>query len=640
MNRTRKMSRTPASPYRLDRYRGMPANTSMRALMAAALMASATGTARAQQAQPIFRDGQAQVVPAFSDSSAWIRQELWVETSFDTDGDGRPDRVHVDVTRPAQTAGGLKVAVIYESSPYFSGTGSTAAEYFWPVRQQPGDPPPQRTPMPSIRYRGDRHRISNSQVDTWVPRGFAVVHSEAPGTGASRGCPTVGGDPEALAPKAVIDWLNGRARGFTEPEGGQPVTAEWSTGKVGMTGTSYNGTIPVAAATTGVDGLEAIIPVSPNTSYYRYYRSNGLVRSPGGYLGEDTDVLYSFIDSGSPSRRGYCDRVIRDGELVPGEDRRTGDYNDFWKGRDFMQRLDGIHAATLLAHGLNDWNVMPEHSIRVYEALRRRGVPTALYLHRGGHGGPPPLELMNRWFTRWLYGVKNGIEDGPSAWIVPEGGDRDNPMPWPAYPAPGAVDVTLHPMAGGVRTGGLTLGASGSQGTESLTDNFSFSGAELARAEWTEHRLLYATPVLTDSVRISGTPRVTVRLSSSAPAANLTVWLVTLPYTEGTRRAPNPYESLITRGWADPQNHDSLEHGEPLVPGQFYDLTFELQPDQQVVPKGKRIGLMIFSSDREFTLRPDPGTRLTVDLDGTSLVLPVVGGLGSSSFEPAAKRSP
>jgi X-Pro dipeptidyl-peptidase len=35
---------------------------------------------------------------------------------------------------------------------------------------------------------------------------------------------------------------------------------------------------------------------------------------------------------------------------------------------------------------------------------------------------------------------------------------------------------------------------------------------------------------------------------------------------------------------------------------------------------------MIFSSDRDFTLWPDPGTELTVDLNTTSLTLPVVGG--------------
>ena len=77
-----------------------------------------------------------------------------------------------------------------------------------------------------------------------------------------------------------------------------------------MTGTSYNGTLPLAAATTGVEGLEAIIPVAPNTSYYHYYRSNGLVRHPGGYMGEDIDVLYDFINSGDPEGRGYCNATF------------------------------------------------------------------------------------------------------------------------------------------------------------------------------------------------------------------------------------------------------------------------------------------------------------------------------------------
>ena len=35
---------------------------------------------------------------------------------------------------------------------------------------------------------------------------------------------------------------------------------------------------------------------------------------------------------------------------------------------------------------------------------------------------------------------------------------------------------------------------------------------------------------------------------------------------------------------------------------------------------------MVFSSDKYFTLHPDPGTTLTVDLGGTSIKLPVVGG--------------
>jgi X-Pro dipeptidyl-peptidase len=92
----------------------------------AALTALSCIQARAQQAGltlPVVENGQAQVVPALQDSSAWIREELWVEAEFDSDGDGVRDRLHVAVVRPrpAETDD-VKVPVIYESSPYFAGT--------------------------------------------------------------------------------------------------------------------------------------------------------------------------------------------------------------------------------------------------------------------------------------------------------------------------------------------------------------------------------------------------------------------------------------------------------------------------------------------------------------------------------------
>jgi X-Pro dipeptidyl-peptidase len=588
------------------------------ALVPAAALAQSPAPAR-----PMFVDGQAQIVAAFADSSQWVRQRLWVETSFDTDGDGRLDRVHVDVTRPRQTeTEGLKVPTIYETSPYFAGT-SGPREFLWDVKQEVDAPPPPRASQPAIRWQPERAWISRGNVATWVPRGFAVVHSESPGTGLSQGCPTVGGPNEELAPKAVIDWLNGRARGFTTLEGSEEVRAEWSTGKVGMTGTSYNGTLPVAAATTGVEGLAAIIPIAPNTSYYRYYRSNGLVRSPGGWLGEDMDFLYDFINSGDPSRRDFCNRTVRDGELRGGMDRTTGDWNDFWEARDYWERLGNIKAATLLVHGLNDWNVMPEHSVHVYEELKRRKVPAAIYLHQGGHGGGPTPELMNRWFTRFLYDVENGVEDGPHAWVVREDSARTAPTEYEDFPHPAAQRVRLNLTGGGNTIGGLTTGKASTR-REILIDNVDSSGAALARSAESTHRLIYATPELTAPLHLSGTARVRIRMAASKPAANLSVWLVALPWNDPPRGRAN--FSVITRGWADPQNHRSLERGEPLEPGKFYDVEFDLQPDDQVIPAGKRIALMIFSSDREFTVWPQPGTALTVELDKTTLELPVVGG--------------
>lgn len=629
---------------------------------ALAAIAAAEGSAPQSPARPVFADGQAQIVPAFQDPAQWIKHRLWVETEFDSDGDGKRDRMHVDVTRPRETeTEGLKVPVIYQSSPYFAGT-SGSRQFLWNVKQEVGADPPPRTSQPAIEFRPAREVISNTLINIWVPRGFAVVHSEAPGTGLSQGCPTVGGAPEELAPKAVIEWLTGRAKGFTTIDGTETVVATWSTGRVGMVGTSYAGTLPIAAAVTGVKGLEAIIPVAPNTSYYHYYRSNGLVRHPGGWLGEDIDFLYDFVNSGDPARRDECNRLYRDGEFVRGRDRRTGDYNEFWASRDLLPKVGDIKAAVLMAHAFNDWNVVPEHSVRIYAALKGR-VPLMAYYHQGGHGGDPPFEMMNRWFTRFLYGVENGVETGPRAWIVretdpnaparpdaaePPGAGRAGagapgegarrgrgptppPTPYPDYPNPAASEVTLHLRAGGAARGGLSLATASGQGRETLVDNVEFSGAALAQADQSPHRLLYATPELTAPVHVSGTARVTIRLASSKPAANLSVWMVVLPWAEG----PISPANLITRGWADPQNHSSLQRGgnynarargEPLQPGRFYTLTFDLQPDDQIIPAGKRIGLMIFSSDRDFTLWPEPGTEVTVDLDGTVLHLPVVGG--------------
>ena len=576
---------------------------------------------------PIFENGEAQIVPDFEDPTKWLRHDLWVEAEFDTDGDGKLDRMHVSVTRPAQTESeGLQLPVIYVSSPYFAGVAPDVEGAFWNVKHELGETTKDHL-HPEVVRTGKRPIISNSHIKTWVPRGYIVVHSSSPGTGLSQGAPTVGGDNESLAPKAVIDWLCGRIPGYTSIEGDEKIKAYWSTGKVGMTGTSYNGTIPLAAATTGVEGLEAIIPIAPNTSYYHYYRSNGLVRSPGGYLGEDVDVLYDFIHSGDESKRAYNNATIRDKEMKEGMDRITGDYNDFWAGRDYLNDMKPMKAALLMSHGFNDWNVMPEHSYRIYEAAKAKGLPCQIYYHQNGHGGPPPMKMMNRWFTHYLHGIENGVEKDARAWIVREDDKRTNPTAYADYPNPKASNVTLYLKAGAPAHGSLSLKKSKTQEKETLVDNYSFSGSSLAQAEITNHRLLYLSPTLSEDIHISGTAKVTVKLASSKAAANLSVWLVSLPWNQG--KETKITDNIITRGWADPQNHSSIRQSEPLVPGQFYNVTFDLMPDDQIIPKGQQIGLMIFSSDKEFTLWPSPGTELTVDLAGSLVQLPVVGGVES-----------
>jgi X-Pro dipeptidyl-peptidase len=601
---------------------------------ASSLYAQDNVTDLIDNAVPVFENGEAQIIPGFSDPGKWIQEDLWVVTEFDSDGNGEPDRMHVDVTRPYQTeSNGLKLPVVYNSSPYFAGTASGNLKYFWNPRHNLGEIPPPRTHQPEIKRRGKRPIISRAHVKDWLPRGYIVVHSSSPGTGLSDGVPSIGGDNESLAPKAVIDWLCGRTKGYTERDGDVQVTAYWCTGKVGMTGTSYEGTLPVAAATTGVEGLEAIIPVAPNTSYYHYYRSNGLIRHPGGWMGEDIDVIYDFVNSGDEAMRERNNKVMRDGIMAEGRDRITGDWNDFWAERDYLLDMEPMKAALLMSHGFNDWNVMPIHSYRIYEAAKAKGIPSQIFYHQGGHGGPPPMSMMNRWFTRFLHGIENGVEDDPVAWIVREDDERTDPTAYADYPNPEASPVTLHLTTGAPEKGGLGTEIPPEQGTETLIDNFSFSGSALAAAENTGHRLIYVTPALSEAVHISGTPRITVKLASSKPFVNLSVWMVSLPWAEGRRTKIT--DNIITRGWADPQNNKSLSKSKPLKPGKFVELSFDLQPDDQIIPAGQQIGLMIFSSDKDFTLWPDPGTELTIDLDATSISLPVVG--GRDAFEKATK---
>jgi X-Pro dipeptidyl-peptidase len=594
---------------------------------------------------PIIRDGMLMPVTEFADTTKWIKTRLWVETDFDTDGDGKLDRLHVDVTRSAVAQeAGLKVPVIMESSPYSGGTNSPNS-FLWNVKQELGVEPPPRVSRPDRPFTDTERRVENGLgrglAATWVSRGFAVVSSEQTGTGLSTGCPTVGDVYETNGPKFVIDWLNGRAKGYTTVDGNEEVKAtDWTNGRVGMIGTSYLGTLPLSAAISGVEGLEAIVPIAPNTSYYHYYRSNGLVRSPGGYLGEDVDFLYDFVHSGRV--REVCDRIWRDSLFAKHRDRAHGDYNDFWAVRDQLPFVKNIHAAVFFAHGLNDWNVVPEHTTRMWEAIKKRNKDAHIYLHQGGHGGGPPADVVNKWWAHFLYDVDNGIEKSPRALIVPSagaapaGGGRGGapPVAYADWPVPGSAPVKVYPGQGGSGIGSLNFNAPKKQGTEKFTDDWQVSPAVMATSPSHANRLLYAFPAFSDTVHMSGTTTVTIKLALNKPAANLSVYLVTLPY-DTARIGSSGQVGVVTRGWADPQNHKSLTkpgdyhaktRGEPLVPGKFYTLTFDLQPDDQFILPGQQLGVMILSSDIGFTLHPQAGTEITVDLDGTSISLPIVGG--------------
>ncbi|MDP9844839.1 Xaa-Pro dipeptidyl-peptidase [Streptosporangium lutulentum] len=601
----------------------------------AGLASISAPAAAAAPVGPVFENGMAQ--PVFSSNrNDWIREEMWVETPIDSDGDGRKDRVHAEVTRLQETeTAGLKSPVVYEASPYYAGGNEITNhnvdhELYQAVRPGKGrmdrggsvkDPATDERLAVAADAAdvgrlsadpGPQPAISTSHESNWLPRGFAVVHAESLGSGKSDGCPTTGGTNETIGAKSVVDWLNGRAKAYDAT--GKEVKATWTTGKVGMIGTSYNGTLPNAVASTGVKGLEAIVPISAISSWYDYYRANGAVVAAGGYQGEDADVLAEYVYTRAD--KDICRSVIE--ELEKEQDRVTGDYSDFWDERNYMNDVRKVHAAVLVAHGLNDWNVKTKQAAQWYEALKARGVPHKIYLHQGGHGGSPSVDVLNRWFTRYLWDYKNGVEKDPRALIQRE--DRTL-VEYPEWPEPSAKDAKLNlaPSTDGT-AGVLTAGKirRGKPVTETIVDDASQRAQTLADAATSPNRLAYKSGTLPGAVRLSGTPEVSLRMSFGQPAANVTALLV--DYDQ------NGKAKIITRGWTDPQNRKSISKSEPIKPGHSYDLDFDMQPHDYVFPAGHRIGVVLLSSDYEYTIRPTPGATLHLDTAKSTVKLPLVGG--------------
>ena len=613
------------------------------AALAALLLSAAPAPAQDRTPPPWLNVQDGVTQPVFSFANA-IEQTVFVESEVDSDGDGQRDRVRIRISRPGETATqGIKVPVVFEHSPYRGDLGSLPnhnvdldalpQESLGKAKAARAGRTGKRAAARAARARLRLRADLPTQLDNYyVPRGYAVVLGESLGTFNSDGCPDVGGRVETLGAKAVIDWLNGRARGW-DAATGQPVTADWTTGAVGMVGTSYNGTLPNMVATTGVDGLETIIPVSAISSWYDYYRANGLVVAPHSepqgvgdneFLGEDMDVLGAFI--GGPSRMATrCAGVLP--FLEQAQDRVTGDWSPFWQARDYLSRVGGVEASVFVVHGLGDWNVKTKAFAEWWYRLADRRVPRKIWLHNGGHGGPggvgaAPYKLAeNRWFDFWLFGVPNGITGEPRATIQREDGTYHNEADWPA---PGSRRARLYLSADSATAPGdlSTRPQDGSRdqsfvdrGRELDTDDVLIQDPDAANP----NRLVYRSPELPRDVRISGTPWVTLQMSvDNRNDANLTAVLV-----DYGPAAP----VMVTRGWLDPQNRVSIARSKPISQGHEYRFRWDLQPDDYLFQAGHRIGLVVVSTDHDYTIRPLPGTHLTLDPDESEVSLPVVGGL-------------
>ena len=377
-----------------------------------------------------------------------LRFCVWVETDYDTDLDGKADLVKALIQVPrAAVEGKYKAAVIYDPTPYGAGTverydemGKLYVEkvfdsgrfYQECTKREPTgimtsaeaaekvDPMQWNYTTPE----GDIGFTYASSYDYYLVRGYAVVEAAGIGTYGSEGFELCATKLERDSHKAVVEWLTGDRRAFTDTVSGIEVQADWCNGNVAMTGTSYGGTIPFEVAVSGVKGLKTIIPFAGIANWYDYTNSQGIaLRISENY----TEYLAASNAGGTFLDDKWEEPNPEYGSWLwttATEERNgNGDYTPFWSERDYTTDEENhINCSALLAFGLNDMNVCTRHAEMMFDAFRKAGKTVKLMLHQDGHNAMDGIsvngrvwqDIMNEWLSHYLYGVANDAESLPT----------------------------------------------------------------------------------------------------------------------------------------------------------------------------------------------------------------------------------
>lgn len=399
-------------------------------------------------AQPIFPYTTGEVTEGYSnDESDIIRYCVYVETNYDTDDDGKLDLVKALVQIPrAAMEGNYKAATIYEARPYITGCnesmnpGKNLGSESYDISKLYSQPD-KRVPAGTATTADAAAAADSADWYYWNPyeqmydyedlnwydyylvRGFAVVECGGLGTKGSDGFETCGTDLEIDAFKCVIEWLHGDRVAYTNKTSNVAISADWSSGKIGMTGRSYAGTTQFGLATTGVAGLETIVPVAGIASWYEYTNSQGIsTNSLVNYserLGWYCNGRYLDPDDYATIAEKYGNYMY---QIQQDQLKSNGDYSEHWATRDYTLDAENIKCPALIVHGLNDDNVRTKEFDLMYQAYQKAGVNVKLLLHQDAHltpsypggnlefyvGGESYNNVLNRWFSHYLCGVENG----------------------------------------------------------------------------------------------------------------------------------------------------------------------------------------------------------------------------------------
>ena len=590
-----------------------------------------------------------------------IREVVYVESRVDTDKDGLPDLVKVSIIRPRYEG---KIPAVMTASPYHQGTNDKASDkalYNMNVDLEVKEPHTIQVEVPQLELVdpvGSAELVDEAEEtlthinssytlnDYLLPRGYANLYVSGVGTKDSQGLMTNGNYQQIEAYKNVIDWLNGRCRAFTDHTRKRQVKADWSNGKVATTGISYLGTMSNGLATTGVDGLEVIIAEAGISSWYNYYRENGLVTSPGGYPGEDFDSLAELTYSRNllggdylhhnAAHQADLDRVKK--EL----DRASGDYNQFWHDRNYLLNANRVKAEVVFTHGSQDWNVKPLHVFNMFQALPA-SIKKHLFYHNGAHvylnnwQSIDFRESMNALLSKKLLGYASSYELPTVIWQ-----DNTGEQSW----------TSLDDFGNQTSQRTFLLG----DGEKVIQNRYETKDYErYGKAYPTFLSDLYQDKAqqvtidlpIEEDLHLNGKPRLHLRLHSSTNKGLLSAQLLEF----GSKKYLQPYpavlsvrtldngryhmldnltelpfkeagQRVISKGYLNLQNRHDLLEVEAVTPGEWMEFDFDLQPTIYKLEKGATLRLVLYTTDFEITVRDQTDYQLTIDLAQSSLHLP------------------
>ena len=525
---------------------------------------NAVGTASASPQD--YRTTSGETEPTYDKLPA---EEIYVETEYENaQGETETPTMYGEVIRPdVPDSMDVPVILTYSAYNYIGDTGDSIAD--------------------------------DGVADYYVPRGYARAVFDVVGTRNSGGCFDNGGIRERKTGAQVVDALG---------------AMEWSNGKVGMIGISWEGTTPIAAAIEDPEHLTTIVPQAALSRWYNYFYDGGIryfldgsnyfslfqIFGPALYdtaLGmpppnnaEDTEQFAGAMED----RYRPCETVQRQWESYQPDPV----YNDYWRRRDYEMKAENVSASVFLEVGWRDGNVIPWNSTRFFQALPDDH-PKKMAAGMWGHGSSQfedAVDVRHAWFDYWLHDIDTGVMDLSRVDSGLNTGERTQQEDWPPRKT-SDIEVTLTRGVDtpdpGAPSNELTLKGSGDpvyvESDPPLTEPEMFSEAPNRG-----NHLKFTSEPLEDAVRISGQPQLDIHATSITDSTHYTPVLYD--------RAPDGGVDIITRGFMNARNRNGLDRSEPVPTDEPYHVPVELWDIDWVVEADHQLGLVVASSNAEWAI--------------------------------------